>query len=187
SIYARRVSLKRTMREWRVTLARATPRPLLRCWLGLTALALVCACLAVPQPAAAQQDVPTFRQKIRPTPPKSLSHPHRRSGAAQMRIRSEGVDYDYTDHQFAVVGNVQIYYRRATIEADRVVYDQNTKRLRAEGNARLTEANGRVTLGQVIDLTDDYRDGFVDSLGVETVPSRRAARQSQRRRSPLRQ
>jgi hypothetical protein len=42
-------------------------------------------------------------------------------------------------------------------------------------------------VGLVIDLTDDYRDGFVDSLGVETVAPRRAARQPQRRRSPLRQ
>jgi len=144
---------KGTLREWRIT---------------LSALALVCACLALPQAATAQQGF--------------LS-----SGDARMRIKSDGVDYDYADHQFAVVGNVQIYYKRATIEADRVVYDQKTKRLRAEGNARLTEANGRVTIGQLIDLTDDYRDGFVDALGVETVAPGRAARQPQRRRSRLRQ
>jgi LPS-assembly protein len=144
---------KDTTREWCIT---------------LSAIALVCAGLALPQPATAQQGF--------------LS-----SGDARMRIKSDGVDYDYTDHQFAVVGNVQIYYKRATIEADRVVYDQFTKRLRAEGNARLTEANGKVTIGQVIDLTDDYRDGFVDALGVETVAPRRAAHQPHRRRSPQRQ
>jgi LPS-assembly protein len=188
------MSSKGTTREWRITLVRANgqylgcveatriPRALLRCWLRLTTLALVCACLALPQTAAAQQD---FRQQIRPSPPKGPPHLHRRSGDAQMRIISDRVDYDYTDHQYAVVGNVQIYYNGATIEADRVVYDQNTKRLRAEGNARLTETNGKVTVGQIIDLTDDYRDGFVDSLGVETVAPRRAARQPQRRRSPL--
>jgi LPS-assembly protein len=184
------------MREWRITLVRAKgqylggveataiPRPLLCCWLRLTALALVGACLALPQPAAAQRDYLSFRQQIRPSPPRP-SHLHRRSGDAQMRVMSDRFDYDYADHQFAAVGNVQIYYNRATIEADRVVYDQITKRLRAEG-ARLTEANGKVTVGQVIDLTDDYRDGFVDALGVETVAPRRAARQPQRR-SPLRQ
>jgi LPS-assembly protein len=145
------------------------PRDTTRGWcITLSAIALVCAGLALPQPATAQQGF--------------LS-----SGDARMRIKSDGVDYAYTDHQFAVVGNVQIYYKRATIEADRVVYDQFTKRLRAEGNARLTEANGKVTIGQVIDLTDDYRDGFVDALGVETVAPRRAARQPHRRRSPQRQ
>ena len=142
-----------TAREWRIT---------------LSALALVCACLAPLHPATAQQGF--------------LS-----SGDARMRIKSDGIDYDYADHRFAVLGNVQIYYKRATIEADRVVYDQITRRLRAEGNARLTEANGKVTIGQVIDLTDDYRDGFVDALGVETVAPRRAARQPHRQRSPPRQ
>jgi len=145
----RRTKAKDTVREWCIT---------------LSALALVCAGVALPQAATAQQGF--------------LS-----SGDARMRIKSDGVNYDYADHQFAVVGNVQIYYKRATIEADRVVYDQYTKRLRAEGNARLTEANGKVTVGQVIDLTDDYRNGFVDALGVETVAPRRAARQPHRRRS----
>jgi LPS-assembly protein len=192
------MSPKSTMREWRITLVRAKEqypgrveattisRPLLRCRLRLTALALVCACFVLPQTAAAQHDFLTFRRQIRPSLPKGPSHLHRRSGDAQMRIMSDRVDYDYANHQYAVLGNVQIYYNRATIEADRVVYDQTTKRLRAEGNARLTEANGKVTVGQFIDLTDDYRDGFVDSLGVETVAPRRAPRQTQRRR-PLRQ
>ena len=144
------------------------------------ALALVCACLALPQPAAAQQDFLTFRQEMRPTPPKGRSHLHRRSDA-QMGVIADRVDYDYTNQQFAVVGSVQIYYNGATIEADRVVYDQVTKRLRAEGAARLTEANGKVTVGQFIDLTNYYRDGFVDSLGLQTVAPRHAARQPQRR------
>ena len=53
-------------------------------------------------------------------------------------------------------------------------------RLRAEGNARLSEANGKVTVGQIIDLTDDYRHGFVDALAGETVAPRGAAHQPQR-------
>jgi LPS-assembly protein len=92
-----------------------------------------------------------------------------------MLVKANEVDYDYTNHRVAAVGNVQIYYNGATIEADRVVYDQVTKRLRAEGNARLTEADGKVTHGEVIDLTDDYRDGFIDSLRVETVDDTRVA------------
>jgi LPS-assembly protein len=137
-------------------------------------LALACACLALPRPAAAQQDFLTFRQQLRPTAPKGSSLMHAPAGA-QMLVKANEVDYDYTNHRVAAVGNVQIYYNGATIEADRVVYDQATKRLRAEGNARLTEADGKVTHGQVIDLTDDYRDGFVDSLRVETIDDTRVA------------
>jgi len=156
------------------------PRPLLRRWVRLPrvapamALALACVCLAV-QPAAPQDaSFLTFKQQLRPKPPKtpSLAHP---PADAQMLVKANEVDYDYTNHRVAAVGNVQIYYNGATIEADRVVYDQVTKRLRAEGNARLTEADGKVTYGQVIDLTDDYRDGFVDSLRVETADDTRVA------------
>jgi LPS-assembly protein len=157
-----------------------TPRPVLRRWARLPkaasamVLALACACLALPRPAAAQQDFLTFRQQLRPTAPKGSSLMHAPAGA-QMLVKANEVDYDYTNHRVAAVGNVQIYYNGATIEADRVVYDQATKRLRAEGNARLTEADGKVTHGQVIDLTDDYRDGFVDSLRVETIDDTRVA------------
>jgi LPS-assembly protein len=156
-----------------------TPRPILRRWAPLPkaafamVLALACACLALPRPAAAQ-DFMNFRQQIRPTPAKSSSLTHAPPDA-QMLVKANEVDYDYTNHRVAAVGNVQIYYNGATIEADRVVYDQVTKRLRAEGNARLTEADGKVTYGQIIDLTDDYRDGFVDSLRVETVDDTRVA------------
>jgi len=156
------------------------PRPDLRRWARrapaapAVVLALVCACLALPQPAAAQDSsFLTFRQQVRPTAPKGQSLVH--GGDAQMLVKANEVDYDYTNHRVAAVGNVQIYYNGATIEADRVVYDQATKRLRAEGNARLTEADGKVTHGEIIDLTDDYRDGFVDSLRVETIDDTRLA------------
>jgi LPS-assembly protein len=136
-------------------------------------LALACACVVLPRPAAAQNFL-TFREQLRPAPGKSSSLLHAPADA-QMLVKADEVDYDYTNHRVSAVGNVQIYYNGATIEADRVVYDQATKRLRAEGNARLTEADGKVTYGQVIDLTDDYRDGFVDSLRVETADDTRLA------------
>src|SRR6202034_2398060 len=62
-----------------------------------------------------------------------------------------------------------------TVEADEVTYDQKSKRLIAHGNVRLTEADGKITYGQFIDLTDDYRDGFVDSLRLETIDDTRFA------------
>src|SRR5262249_35835903 len=58
---------------------------------------------------------------------------------AQMLVHANEIQYDYNNERVAAVGNVQIYYGGSTIEADRVIYDQKTKRLHAEGNARLTE------------------------------------------------
>ncbi len=92
-----------------------------------------------------------------------------------MLVQATEIRYDYTNNSVAAVGNVQIYYGGATIEADQVIYDQKTKRLRAEGNVRLTEPDGKITYGQMIDLTDDYRDGFVDSLRLETPDDTRFA------------
>lgn len=84
-----------------------------------------------------------------------------------MLVQATEIRYDYTNNTVSAIGNVQIYYNGATIEADEVSYDQKSKRLRAQGNVRLTEADGKITYGQTIDLTDDYRDGFVDSLRLE--------------------
>ena len=92
-----------------------------------------------------------------------------------MLVQATEIRYDYTNNSVAAVGNVQIYYGSATVEADQVTYDQKTKRLRAEGNVRLTEPDGKITYGQVIDLTGDYCDGFVDSLRLETPDETRFA------------
>ena len=99
----------------------------------------------------------------------------REAGQKQMLVQAREIDYDYTNHRVAAVGNVQIYYGGSTLEADKVIYDQTTKRLHAEGNVRLTEADGKITYGQIMDLSDDYRDGFVDSLRLDTPDQTRMA------------
>jgi len=94
---------------------------------------------------------------------------------AQMMVRADELQYDNVNNRILASGSVQIYYQGSTLEADRVVYEQTSKRMRAEGNARLTEADGKVLVGEVIDLTDQFRDGFVDSLQIETVDKTRFA------------
>lgn len=87
----------------------------------------------------------------------------------QMLVQAREINYDYANERVAAVGNVQIYYNGSILEANKVIYDQKTKRLRAEGNARLTEPNGQVSYGEIMELSDDYRDGFVDSLRVDAA------------------
>jgi LPS-assembly protein len=89
------------------------------------------------------------------------------NGKDQMLVQARRIDYDYNNRRVSAVGQVQIYYGGSTLEADKVIYDEKTKRLRAEGNAKLTDQDGNVTYGDVMDLSDDYRDGFVDSLHIE--------------------
>jgi len=116
----------------------------------------------------------TFQNQIRPHPTgKSIAA--KPAPDAQMLVQANEIRYDYNNLQVSAVGNVQIYYNGATIEADKVIYDQRTKRLHAEGNARLTEADGKVSYGEILDLSDDYRDGFIDSLRLETADQTRMA------------
>jgi LPS-assembly protein len=131
---------------------------------------LVCGCwlasaraqLAFPSPPAAvpKSEIATERAKDK---------------QKQMLVSAGEINYDYTNHRVSAVGNVQIYYGGSTLEADKVIYDQTTKRLHAEGNVRLTEAGGKVTYGEIMDLSDDYRDGFVDSLRLDTPDQTRMA------------
>jgi LPS-assembly protein len=129
--------------------------------------------MAETAPAAAQGFV--YNQPApRPKPPPA---PH----DGQMLVQAVEVEYDYNNSRVSAVGNVQLYYNGTSVEADRVTYDQRTKRLHAEGNVRMTDTDGKITHANVIDLNDDYRDGFVDSLRLDMADATRmAARRADR-------
>jgi LPS-assembly protein len=92
-----------------------------------------------------------------------------------MLVQATEVDFDYNNSRVSAVGNVQMFYNGTSVEADKVIYDQKTKRLHAEGNIRMTDADGKITYANIMDLSDDYRDGFVDSLRVDTADQTRMA------------
>jgi LPS-assembly protein len=108
-----------------------------------------------------------------PQPPRQV--PPRAANDGQMLVQAVEVDYDYNNSRVSAVGNVQMFYNGTSVEADRVIYDQKTKRLHAEGNIRMTDAEGKVTYANIMDFSDDYRDGFVDSLRVDTADATRMA------------
>jgi len=108
-----------------------------------------------------------------PRPPKPVTA--RPANDGQMLVQANEVDYDYNNSRVSAVGNVQLFYNGTSVEADKVIYDQKTKRLHAEGNIRMTDADGKITYANILDLSDDYRDGFVDSLRVDTADSTRMA------------
>jgi LPS-assembly protein len=138
----------------------------------LAALFVFVGCsLLVPERSSAQSVGNLLHFPPRPPAPKA---PLTQSDAP-MLLQAAEIRYDYTNNTVSAVGNVQIYYNGSTVEADEVIYDQKTKRLQARGNVRMTEADGKIVYGQFIDLTDDYRDGFVDSLRLETADDTRFA------------
>jgi LPS-assembly protein len=129
-------------------------------------LSIVFAC-ALPSLASAQSFT------YNPRPPRVVTA--RPASDNQMLVQANEVDYDYNNSRVSAVGNVQLFYNGTSVEADKVIYDQKTKRLHAEGNIRLTDVDGKITYANILDLSDDYRDGFVDSLRVDTADATRMA------------
>lgn len=115
-----------------------------------------------------------FPPRPAPVPPPQV-RPRRPGEAAPMLLQATEVQYDYVNKRVSAVGNVQVYHAGSTLEADRLIYDENTKRLHAEGNVRLTEPDGRITYAEILNLSDDFRDGFVDSLRLDTPDQTRMA------------
>ncbi|MFC0283217.1 LPS-assembly protein LptD [Camelimonas abortus] len=110
------------------------------------------------------------------------------SGKDRLLVEAGELQYDNDRNTVSAVGDVHLYYQGRTLQADRVTYDRASRRVFATGNARITEADGTVITGDRFELTDDFRDGFIDSLRVQrtgviegkTVTTRFAAPRAER-------
>lgn len=142
------------------------------CWrgaIGVFAIAMMALGSFNSQPAHGQQrGIVQFPARPKPpaTPPgQGILGATKTNTTDQMLLRAGEVNYDYVNERVSAIGNVQVYYKGTELEADQVIYDQKTKRMHAEGHIRLAEPDGKVTFADIIDLGDDFRDGFVNSLG----------------------
>ncbi|MFC0243291.1 LPS-assembly protein LptD [Rhodopseudomonas telluris] len=152
----------------RCTIVRRKRSLMASCAIPLAVLLLAGAADLATMSSADAQGYTYNPRPARPRPPQAANN-------GQMLVQATEVNYDYNNKRVSAVGNVQMFYNGTSVEADRLVYDQNTKRLRAEGNVRMTDATGRITYANMLDLSDDYRDGFVDSLRVDTAEDTRIA------------
>ena len=91
----------------------------------------------------------------------------------RMIVDAREIVYNNDTNRVSAVGDVQIYYNGRVIEADKVIYDKANSRLYAEGNVRITESDGTRATGERFELTDDFKDGFVDTLRVDTPDGQR--------------
>ena len=131
-------------------------------------LALVAA-LSLSAGSIAAFAAPTDKPAAKNSAAKAAAKKPAPEAPARMVVEAKELVQDDNKNTITARGNVQIYYKTRTLEADQVVYDRNTSRVRAVGHARLTEADGQTTFGETIELTDDLKQGFVDSLRVETA------------------
>jgi LPS-assembly protein len=134
--------------------------------LALASIALLSIAMA-PSALAQRGSIVSFPQRPKPAQSGSGLLGAKKNQKDQMIVRATEMLYDYSNERVSAVGNVQIYYSGSTLEADKVIYDQKTKRLHAQGNVKLSEADGKVVYADTLDLSDDFRDGFVDSLRID--------------------
>ncbi|WP_248310413.1 LPS-assembly protein LptD [Bosea sp. 117] len=87
---------------------------------------------------------------------------------AKMLVTADELVYDYRNDEVSAVGNVQIYYDGAVLQANRVVYERGNKKLRAEGNVRLKDRDGKIITADNLNLSEDFTTGFVNSLRIDT-------------------
>lgn len=133
---------------------------------GATALACLFSC-ALPITPVFAQDV----SELAPTV----------AAGSQMLLEADTLVYDNDAQTVTAVGGVQIDYDGNRLVAQRVTYDRNTKRLIASGNVQLVNSDGTKLYSDHIDITDDFGNGFVNALRVETVDKTYMAAESAER------
>ena len=132
-----------------------------RAWLVHVCLA---ALLAGATTAAGAARAATLSERIA-----QKSQPQAGKPADRMLVNADELVYDRTKNTVTANGNVQVYYQGRILQADHVVYDRNADRVYAEGHAKLTDQDGTVTYADRFDLTDDFKNGFIESLRADTV------------------
>jgi LPS-assembly protein len=101
---------------------------------------------------------------------------------SEMLLEADTLIYDNNDETVTASGSVRIDYGGNKLVANQVTYDRRTRRLVASGNVQIVDPEGTTIYSETIDVTDDFGDGFVDALRVETVDKTYFAAESGERR-----
>ena len=99
----------------------------------------------------------------------TIGSPGRRDDKKRpMVVEANSVVYDDKAHSVTAEGDAQIYYKGKVLEADRVTYFKDTGRVLAEGSVKLTDSDGSITHADKMELTGDFKQGFVDTVRADT-------------------
>lgn len=94
---------------------------------------------------------------------------------AKLFLEADTVIYSSNSAVVTAGGGVQIDYGGYKLVARQVVYNQKTRRLIAAGDVELQQPDGNRIYADSADITDDFADGFVNALRVETPDNTRFA------------
>lgn len=100
---------------------------------------------------------------------------------ARLLVEADTLVYDFDNDTISAIGNVEIRYAGYTLYANQVTLDRKKGEFRALKGARLYEPDGNVAVAEEIVLSDDFRDGFLAGLRVDTIQRTRFAAESAER------
>jgi LPS-assembly protein len=123
--------------------------------LGLVIASSLAVAVAAPLPASAQDSLTSALQaRVNPD--------------AQMLLEAGELTYDFDRDVISAIGKVEIFYDGFTLEAERVDFDRKAGKMVAKGYVRFTEPDGNVVTSNEMQLSDDFAEGFANSLQLDT-------------------
>ncbi|WP_455478458.1 LPS-assembly protein LptD [Bartonella sp. B10] len=84
-------------------------------------------------------------------------------------LSADELIYNRDSDTISAQGNVQIKYNGNKVFAPKVTYNQKTRRIIAQGNVKIIQKNGNKIYSNQIDITQDFGEGFISSLRIDTV------------------
>lgn len=93
--------------------------------------------------------------------------------AKPLYLQGDELIYDTRGNKVIARGNVKIFYNDYVLTADEITYDQDASKLSARGNVRQQAPDGQIVQAENLDVTDDFRDAFVQSLSVQLADDTR--------------
>ncbi|MET3613089.1 LPS-assembly protein [Rhizobium aquaticum] len=101
--------------------------------------------------------------------------------ATRLYLSSNQLVYDRDHKKVTASGAVKINYKGHKLVADNVTYDQASGRLIADGKIEVVEPDGNKIYADKMDVTDDFGQGFINSLRIETTDDTHIAAESGQR------
>lgn len=97
---------------------------------------------------------------------------------AKLYLSSDMLIYDRDHQKIMARGAVRINYAGYKLVAQSVTYDQKNGRLIANGKIEMIEPGGNQVYADTLDVTDNFAQGFINSLRVETTDDTHLAAES---------
>lgn len=135
-------------------------RPSLRTLRNRTAIALVLGLVAIGGPTLA----------VAQSLPGGITTPE-----GPVQIIADEIIYNPNSHTVTATGKVEISQGERVLMADKITYFEESRIVAASGNVSLLEPSGEVLFADYVELDDQLREGFVQTIKLLFADDSRAA------------